>query len=89
MPTISNVFCAKCKRFMEAEKNGVTVEEMMEGNRPYKLWKADLYQCPKCGNEIITGFASDAFAEHFQEDYQQQKVREVNNKGTYFYQENI
>ena len=27
---------------------------------PYKLWHADLLECPTCGHEIVAGFGKDA-----------------------------
>jgi hypothetical protein len=74
MPTSSNVLCG-CGRFMRVKKNSVTVEELTEDGRPYKLWDADLYECVECGVEIITGFGRGPFAEHYQPDYAAQRER--------------
>jgi len=74
MPTSSNVLCG-CGRFMAVKKNSVTVEERTEDQRPYRLWDADLYECPECGVEIITGFGRGPFAEHYQPDYAAQRAR--------------
>jgi len=38
-------------------------------NDPYKLWKADLYKCPDCSFEVITGFGAHNYAEHFQDTF--------------------
>ena len=69
MPTASNVLCG-CGRFMRVKQNSVTVEELLEDGAPYKLWDADLWECPECGVEIVTGFACEPLAEHYQPDYQ-------------------
>lgn len=37
---------------------------------PYKLWSADLVQCPGCGTKVITGF-SRTFVEHWQPGFNQ------------------
>jgi hypothetical protein len=72
MPTSSNVLCG-CGRFMVVKRNSVTVEERLEDQGPYKLWDADLYECPECGVEIITGFGQGPLAEHFQPTYARQR----------------
>lgn len=74
MPTASNVLCG-CGRFMRVTKNSVTVEEQLETGGPYKLWDADLYQCPDCGARVITGFGRSPMAEHYQPDYLAQRDR--------------
>ena len=38
---------------------------------PYKLWVGDLYECPGCGAQLISGVGQGPIAEHFQPDYQQ------------------
>ena len=75
MPTSSNYVCRPCGTFMCIKKNSVTVEEQMEDGAPYKLWDADLYRCPTCGHEIVSGFGRGPIAEHFQPTYQQQRER--------------
>lgn len=74
MPTNGNVLCG-CGRFMRVKQNSVTVEELVETGEPYKLWDADLYECVECGTEIITGFAQQPFAEHYQADYAARRAR--------------
>lgn len=74
MPTASNVLCG-CGRFMTVKKNAVTVEEQLEDGDPYKLWDADLYECPQCGWQVITGFAQLPLAEHYQDTYEAQRRR--------------
>ena len=71
--------CVTCSKFFRLKKSGVNIEEgMPTGNDltkwgPYKLWKADLYECPSCGAQIIAGFAHSNFAEHYQPDYSLQR----------------
>lgn len=74
MPTQSNLLCG-CGRFMRVAKNGVTVEEQMEDGAPYKLWGDDLYRCPGCGAEVVSGFGRQPLAEHYQPTYQQTRAR--------------
>lgn len=70
--------CMTCKKFFRPEKNGVVVEEMMPRQTgpgeqewvPYKLWMADEYRCPGCGQEAIGGFSlSGPVSEHYRADY--------------------
>lgn len=74
MPTSSNLLCG-CGRFMCPKKNSVTVEELDGQQRPYKLWDADLWICPECEIEVITGFGAGPIAEHWQPDYAVQRAR--------------
>lgn len=36
---------------------------------PYKLWKADLLECPGCGNQVLGGFPFEPMSEHYKPDY--------------------
>lgn len=74
MPTASNVLCG-CGRFMRPKQNSVTVEELFEDGSPYKLWDADLWECPNCKAEVITGFGRGPIAEHWQDTYALQRER--------------
>ena len=74
MPTRSNVLCG-CGRFMTVKQNSVTVEELLEDGGPYKLWDADLWACPACGLEVVTGFGTAPLAEHWQPTYLAQRAR--------------
>ncbi len=61
--------CAKCEVELRPEHNGVIVAEMMQDNtKIYKLWEADLWKCPKCGIEMVLGFAQQPFAVLYNED---------------------
>jgi len=74
--------CVSCAMFMRRKKNGVVVEEgrplsNVPNNQwgPYKLWMADLFECPSCGYQIISGFAQANFAEHYQSNYAEQRTK--------------
>jgi hypothetical protein len=75
MPTISNTFCVKCQTFLIISDIGVAVEEIMGDGQPYKLWTADLFECPTCGMQVITRFGSEPICEHFENDYDSTKKR--------------
>lgn len=36
---------------------------------PYKLWVADLWECPDCGHELIVGWASAPVSEHYKPEF--------------------
>jgi hypothetical protein len=74
MPTSSNYLCG-CGRFMMVKRNSVTVEELLEDGAPYKLWDADLMECPECGVTVIAGFGRQPLAQHWQPSYQEQRAR--------------
>ena len=75
MPTISNLLCVACERWLHVVKNSVTVEEQLADGSPYKLWDADLYECPRCGFQIISGFGRSPLVEHYQPTYAEQRAR--------------
>jgi hypothetical protein len=64
------VVCCTCEVEMRLETAGVTVLEHAR-SEPYKLWQADRYECPICGNRIVTRFAHQALSEHFRADFQE------------------
>lgn len=68
MPSLSNYICVKCEKEMRPKKNGIWVEEHSGYDNPYKIWRADLWYCPNCNTEIISGFGFNEVSEHFETD---------------------
>jgi len=64
------IMCVKCGKQLKCKKNEVIVEESVDSNSSC-IWEADLWECRKCGVEIITGFGLKPIAEHWQENYQE------------------
>jgi DNA-directed RNA polymerase subunit RPC12/RpoP len=71
MPTI---ICAKCNKKMVNIKSGAKVIECTEDGMPYKIFNADVMECPKCQfrvcNTAIQPFTEhwiDNFARHLQQ----------------------
>jgi len=78
--------CLKCKCFYRPEKNGFRIIEGMpicdyngeniRGNnkpecwKPYKVWEADLWECPECHHQLITGFGMRPLSEHYKDDFE-------------------
>lgn len=65
----TGVCCIDCLTPFRPRKNGVRVCETMEDGKPYKIWQADLLECPDCGKQIVTGFGSKHISEHFEDDF--------------------
>lgn len=36
---------------------------------PYKLWSGDLWRCPGCGHQIVSGTGRAPVAEHYEKDF--------------------
>lgn len=53
--------CGKCDVFMVSAINGIRVREMIESG-PYRVWAADLWRCPVCKWELVTGFGNGPLA---------------------------
>lgn len=85
------MICVPCQKFYRPKKNGVFVEELMPSPTSegfpyavvdgksfwvsYKLWTADLLECPGCYHQVIGGFPIAPIAEHFQPDYKEIRAR--------------
>jgi hypothetical protein len=79
--------CVKCQRFMRPKKNGFFFTEGMpimnaepglkepENWKPYKVWQADLWACPDCGLEILSGYGLNPIAEHYQSTFLETQKR--------------
>lgn len=68
--------CVPCQRFYRMKKSGYYFTEGMpvgheralpgtvqpERWKPYKVWVADLWECPGCGSTILSGFGASPVA---------------------------
>ena len=68
MPYPFDNVCLKCQKQYKVKKAGVWVIEMADFG-PYKIWMADLKECPICHHEVISGFAQHAVTEHYQSGF--------------------
>ena len=71
--------CPKCNRELHPETNGVGVLDKND-NGDYALWDADLWKCPKCGMEVVGGFAYGPISAHYEDDFQRQ-IERYRSKG--------
>ena len=83
--------CPKCECEFRPEKNGVGVIETASFG-PYKLWRADLWECQGCQSQVIAGFSGngiDPIAEHFESDFQRELEHIKTGKAGFFYDNEI
>ena len=74
--------CLKCCVAYITKKQGIVVNELAEFGS-YKLWEADLKECPVCHNQIISGFAQKNFSEHYQIGHKEQ-LEKAKEKGVLY-----
>jgi len=59
------IICVNCGDQMKVKKMGVTVRfEYYAG-----YFRGDLYYCPKCGYEVISGLGAEIFDPYYKVDY--------------------
>lgn len=62
--------CVPCKQEFKVKKNGVIVQENLSpSGNPYKIWSADLWECPKCHTQILSGYGLSPMAHQFNKDF--------------------
>lgn len=70
--------CVKCQVEFRMDVAGVIVKEMFQQNTEiYKIWRADLWKCPSCGDTIIFGFAEKPDATHHEKERIQAVLDEI------------
>jgi len=62
--------CKKCHCELRPETNGIGLLDMAKFGA-YELWDADLWKCPKCGIEIVGGFAQGPISAHYEDDFEE------------------
>lgn len=80
--------CVPCQRYFKPKKNDFWFTESMpavdeatpgkespEHWKPYKIWAADLYECPGCKAQILSGFAREPLREHYELDFKDMRVK--------------
>ena len=81
--------CVNCQCFYRPKQNGFKLiegmpkgdhDENIRGKRkpeawePYKVWQADLWECPDCFNEIVVGFGHRPTAEHYEPHFKKEAM---------------
>lgn len=60
--------CAKCQKAMKCKLNSVNVIETANFG-PAAVWRADIWECPICGHEVLAGFGPRPVAEHYEDGF--------------------
>lgn len=59
------IYCVKCQCDLAPEKNAVWLVVLAHNPPvPYAIWAADLWKCPGCGVEIVSGYSRKATLQH-------------------------
>ena len=79
--------CVKCQIPFRNIKSGVSVIDMFSSpSKPYKIWHADLFECPICKVQIVNGFADRPFAHHFEADFERRLLQSGGDSPVYNYE---
>ena len=63
--------CVQCQARMSVKRMGVAVVETAGvPAKPFRIWRADLMQCPICGRELLSHFSHEPVAEQHHEDFE-------------------
>ena len=77
--------CVQCELGLERIKSGVFLVEHFDiPPRPYKVWHADLWRCPQCMTQIVSGYAQDPLMEHFEQGFNEWFKLMLENEGAMF-----
>lgn len=64
------VTCVKCEREMRPKENDAVYLETAGPDRlPYKIWSADVWACPICEIEVVSGFGLNPIAGNWEDDF--------------------
>jgi hypothetical protein len=58
--------CVRCGVEFRPVRNDVYVIDLDAGGQESQIWNADLWQCPRCKAEIVSGFGALPMAEAFE-----------------------
>ncbi len=64
--------CVKCEVELEPKKNGVgclDYAKLSVDSQPYQIWDADLWECPNCHYQIVTGFGKAPIDAHYTQSF--------------------
>lgn len=61
--------CVRCEVEFNMKEAGIYVVEMHMANKEiYRIWAADVWECPVCKSEIVKGFAGTPAVAHYNGD---------------------
>ena len=61
--------CGRCQVYLKPRHNGIVVENVTADHKSISLIKADLMECPECGQHIIARFGAGPYVYAGQVDY--------------------
>lgn len=62
--------CVKCQTGFRNIKSGIKVIDIFScPPKPYKIWLADLFECPICKTQIVSGFGQNPISQHYETDF--------------------
>jgi hypothetical protein len=62
--------CVGCQTYLRPRKNEIVVLETFgDGVKPYKVWLADLWECPDCACQIIFGYGAQPVSKYYQNNF--------------------
>ena len=62
--------CVECEREYRILETGAYVVRKRSSGEPFEIWKADIWRCPSCGNEITTGYGKEAVSYSSERDFE-------------------
>jgi hypothetical protein len=65
---------------MRCRRNGVEVLETTESGDGYRVWQADLWECPECHERVIGGFGGRPIMERHEDGFAAREA-EVRREG--------
>ena len=78
---MSKMICVKCEVALRPAVNGVYVQEMYNKNKDtYKVWCADIWKCPICGIEVVSGFGNKPCFGNWDDDCEE-RLQKLINRG--------
>lgn len=81
----TKMVCPKCNCYYEPLKNGVNVFDIIDGD-VVTYSRADLWYCPICKNEVVSGFGGLVEDETFSKDIHEQSI--VRGEKVYYVRNN-
>ena len=64
------ITCVNCERGYQRIELGIYLVEMFcDPPQPYKIWSADLWQCPGCNDKVVSGRGDNPLIHHFQDGF--------------------
>lgn len=73
--------CTDCGRDFQVDKTGVLIKELFMGDKEvYRIWNADLLRCPGCNIMIISRFADNPAAEHWDKEKMAAALKQCETK---------